>query len=127
MPYKSLAKNKKCKAKWQKEHKEAHNAQSRKSYSKNKNTRRDWDLGRKGWTEELYQSVKKSQNGRCAICNKLCDATRVGKLTADHKHVEPPKPRGLLCRTCNAGLGMFKDNTLLLKIAMEYLERYENA
>jgi recombination endonuclease VII len=127
MPYKNPKKNSKCKAKWQKDNKEKHNDQSRRSYSKNKHKRRGWDLNRKGWTEELYGAVKKAQNSLCAICKNPCDNTHFGKLTADHKHVEPPMPRGLLCRLCNSGLGMFRDTPLLLRLAAEYLERYDNA
>lgn len=61
-----------------------------------------------------------SQNGKCAICKiALEDKSRL-----DHRH-EPYKLRGLLCFSCNIGLGMFKDNTKILLEAIFYLNRYK--
>ncbi|WP_407664890.1 endonuclease domain-containing protein [Micromonospora tarensis] len=39
----------------------------------------------------------------------------------DHCHTSKDV-RGVLCRTCNTGLGMFRDNTALLQAAVRYLE-----
>jgi hypothetical protein len=44
------------------------------------------------------------------------------KACIDHDH-ETGKPRGILCRMCNLGLGHFKDSPELLRKAAEYLER----
>jgi hypothetical protein len=73
-----------------------------------------------GWCMELYDARFKEQNGLCAICGK----PSVRNLDADHEHVEPPIPRGLLCRTCNGGLGYFQDNPELLRKAADYIEFY---
>ena len=43
----------------------------------------------------------------------------------DHCH-KTKKIRGLLCHTCNSGLGMFKDNIEYLKNAIKYLEVNNN-
>lgn len=59
--------------------------------------------------------MKEAQSSKCLICKEEKE------LVVDHCH-SSGRVRGLLCRTCNSGLGMFKDNLLFLKSAMEYLE-----
>jgi hypothetical protein len=66
-----------------------------------------------------YNKMFNDQNGRCKIC--LIHNSEVKKpLSVDHYH-STGKVRGLLCGSCNLGLGMFKDNTEIMKIAIEYL------
>ena len=65
-----------------------------------------------------YQSVLIEQNGRCCICNK--EDWR--NLAVDHNHATGVV-RGLLCSTCNTGLGQFQDSVDLLNKAIEYLNR----
>lgn len=50
----------------------------------------------------------------CRICSSHYD------LVVDHDH-DTGEVRGALCRHCNSGLGMFKDNPELLTKAAEYL------
>lgn len=59
------------------------------------------------------------QGGRCAICRGNNGGRR---LYVDHCHATG-KGRGLLCSTCNTGLGLFKDDPLVLQAAIEYLAR----
>jgi hypothetical protein len=86
---------------------------------------KELELEKHGWTLERYEAKKTEHKDLCAIC-KIPAAPRAkgGSLVADHEHVEPPIPRGLLCTRCNTGLGQFKDNPLLLLEAIEYLARY---
>lgn len=58
-----------------------------------------------------------AQDDRCAVCEKKKDIYCV-----DHDHITG-KIRGLLCRKCNVGLGMFEDNTEVLANAVRYLMR----
>lgn len=92
---------------------------------KNSGKIRDRKLRKLGWTQERYDSKYREQEGLCAICKiptaPLCVG---GVLAADHEHVDPPKPRGLLCSRCNTGLGQFLDNPLLLIEAAMYLAKY---
>lgn len=55
-----------------------------------------------------------AQNGLCAICGKK------RKLDLDHCH-KHNRFRGMLCRACNQGLGMFQDSSALLQKAINYL------
>jgi len=68
-----------------------------------------------------YNKLLKNQNGVCAICGAHNDiSSKYGNLSIDHNH-KTGKVRGLLCRTCNSGLGQFKDNIELLEKAINYL------
>lgn len=76
-----------------------------------------------GLSEEDYLALALKQAGGCAICGsngseKRKHATKY--LAVDHCH-ETGKVRGLLCTTCNTGIGMFKDSPSLLRLAAAYL------
>jgi len=73
-----------------------------------------------GWTPEKVEESKVLQDNKCAICNEVFLDTP----NADHEHVVPPIPRGLLCNHCNASLGLLKDNPELLRKAANYIEQY---
>lgn len=68
-------------------------------------------------TESDYQKMLKEQGGVCAICGKIDER----RLSVDHCHITK-RNRGLLCRTCNIALGMFKDSPSLLRKAILYLK-----
>lgn len=70
---------------------------------------------RHGITIEDYNLIYESQSGKCKIC-----AVRSENLYIDHNH-KTMNVRGLLCRDCNSALGLFRDNTEILKNAIEYL------
>jgi hypothetical protein len=82
-------------------------------------------LKQNGWTPELYAEAMSAQGGRCAICGKTAEESRNKRLYADHKHIHPPLPRGLLCSQCNRALGMFMDSASLLEKAMHYIQRFD--
>ena len=69
-----------------------------------------------GVSRATYEGMFKAQNGKCKICEK----TTTYRLCVDHDH-RTGVVRGLLCKHCNSGLGHFKDNQSLLKLACEYL------
>jgi|TARA_R110001632_G_C11115291_1_gene392958 hypothetical protein len=75
-----------------------------------------------GITLNDYNTMLKSQAASCAICGTK-DPGRGEKLYVDHCH-RSKKVRGLLCLTCNIGLGHFKDNTSLLITAANYLDNH---
>jgi len=78
---------------------------------------RDWNLKVKyGITPEQFDEMVKAQNGCCKICEKPQDRV----LHVDHCH-ETGKIRGLLCSTCNTGIGQFKEDPEIMKKAIEYI------
>lgn len=79
-------------------------------------------------TLEDYENLLNFQNNSCAICQNSetykCRINKVSKpLSVDHNH-ETGFVRGLLCDSCNSGLGLFKDSYLLIESAKKYLKNY---
>jgi hypothetical protein len=70
-------------------------------------------------TLEDYNLLLEKQNEKCKICNRDCSTGK--SLAVDHNH-ETGKVRGLLCKNCNIGLGMFFDNLDFLESAVLYLK-----
>lgn len=66
---------------------------------------------------EEIQFLLAVQEGACAICRKP-----LIRKVIDHNHTTG-KVRGLLCFSCNIGLGEFQDNPEILLAARDYLVR----
>lgn len=99
------------------EYRERKKAASRAYRAANPNRSRDRRrdiLRRYEMTPEQFEEMSKEQDGMCLICG------REVPLVVDHDHLTG-KVRGLLCRTCNSGLGQFRDDRDLLRAAIEYL------
>ena len=91
----------------------------REAYSSDPRVYKDRMLRRKyGIGLDFYEHLLKIQDGRCAICGDMEDGRA---LAVDHDHVTG-QVRGLLCASCNNGLGRFKDDPERLKAALRYLE-----
>lgn len=75
---------------------------------------------RYGITIAEYDQLLVLQERVCAICKKPCSSGK--RLAVDHDH-KSGKTRGLLCRKCNRGVGLFDDNLELMQKAMDYLTR----
>jgi hypothetical protein len=70
-----------------------------------------------GIDSDFISILIKQQNGKCAICKTI-----FGKnFHVDHSHITD-SVRGLLCGKCNLALGLFHDNSSLLRSAIAYLE-----
>jgi hypothetical protein len=80
-----------------------------------------WKKWKYGLQASEYLALIKSQGNVCAICQKPFPKNRAP--AADHCH-QKGTVRGILCGTCNTGLGMFKDDPKLLSAAMEYLAKF---
>ena len=103
--------------------KECHNIRNRRWYTtthgvnvSKKNYRKQL-LKKYGLTPAQYEDLWNAQNKCCAICSQPSDTN----LYVDHCHATG-LARGLLCRTCNLGLGMFRDDPDLLEVALSYLK-----
>lgn len=71
-----------------------------------------------------YQALLAAQDHKCLICGVVHIDETGGRLVIDHDHQKDVTGvRGLLCNTCNLGLGLFKDSPDLLKAAAVYLEQ----
>lgn len=78
-----------------------------------------------GITKEEYNRLLSDQQGVCAVCRQPESQMFNGKLrelSIDHSHLTG-QVRGLLCQTCNSGIGMMKESTEILRKAIEYLEK----
>lgn len=72
-----------------------------------------------GLTEESYNAMLEEQGGVCAICH---DGFEGGFPHIDHYHDGGhAQVRGILCYSCNNGLGAFGDSPERLIAAAEYL------
>lgn len=62
------------------------------------------------------------QDGRCAICSTTEPGHGHVVFVVDHCH-QTGKVRGLLCRNCNAAIGLLGDDPKVLRVAAVYIER----
>jgi Recombination endonuclease VII len=70
-----------------------------------------------GMTREQFEAMLDAQGGCCAICD--------GRLTVvciDHDH-RTNAVRGLLCFSCNVGIGHLRDDPTIVRNALAYLTR----
>lgn len=81
---------------------------------------------RYGITLDDYDSMYAEQGGVCAICGTDSPGSRFNHFHVDHDH-DTGKVRQLLCEACNTGLGKFRDNPLLLRLAASYLEKHDRS
>ncbi len=72
-------------------------------------------------TIDEYNILLENQGNRCAICNKHRSSFNE-RLAVDHCH-ETLQVRGLLCRRCNVGIGMFFEEEELLIGALMYINK----
>lgn len=131
--------------KWQAKNKEKINARIRERVRNNpdlrkkrneqtkrwrENNREKYLLGKKiclikrqyGLSYEDYCNLLKKQNGKCAICDVVGEKIKGKELCIDHNHTTG-KVRGLLCHSCNRGIGLMKDNVLIFKKAIKYIQK----
>jgi hypothetical protein len=74
-----------------------------------------------GITLEQKLALLQAQGGKCAICGQ---STTNGRGWAmDHCHTTG-KLRGVLCNSCNVGIGVFSEDTGRLLAAIGYLKEH---
>lgn len=79
-----------------------------------------------GLSPEEYDNMLHLQGGVCEICHEeetLKNRGNTVTLSVDHDH-STGQVRGLLCSSCNKGLGFFRDSPELLIVAIDYIRRY---
>lgn len=92
---------------------------------------RDWKLQQFGLTSSSLKQMLEEQSGVCAICEKPETRTdprngQINSLAIDHDH-NTGRVRGLLCGSCNTGLGLLGDNEQAVQRAIDYLRRARDA
>jgi hypothetical protein len=91
--------------KWQRDNPERNKINVRRHYAK------------KQYNLSLEEYDKLREQRICDVCK-----TEHDKLNIDHCH-KSGRVRGVLCKNCNIGLGMFKDQEAILRQACDYLKR----
>ena len=71
---------------------------------------------------EVFEQMISLQNNKCAICNRAFTSRKHTHI--DHNHATG-KIRQILCNKCNIGIGQFNDDINIMKLAINYLERWE--
>lgn len=66
-----------------------------------------------------YNKMIFKQENACKICK--VKFTNIGDACVDHNH-DTKDVRGLLCQSCNRGIGLLKDNIQVLYSAIRYLK-----
>lgn len=77
---------------------------------------RSRELHRNWRVRKREKSAGSSKSTKCEICH--C----VGIIVFDHDH-KTKLFRGWICDKCNVGLGMAKDNPIILRAMADYLEK----
>lgn len=73
-----------------------------------------------GISADDFDALLREQGGGCAIC--ACVPERAASFHLDHDHLSGTI-RGILCLSCNQGVGKFRDDAALLERAAEYVRR----
>lgn len=87
-----------------------------------------WKSGLKqkyGVTPDWYYETLSKQGGVCAICGTSNPGAKRLYFCVDHCH-HTGEVRGLLCSSCNVGIGNLKDSPTLISQALEYLNGKPN-
>lgn len=95
--------------------------QAREYIRKNPLKKFEYSLRKYGLTLNEYEQILESQSNKCPVCEKTFRMKR--EIHVDHCH-KTGKTRGIICESCNMGLGKFYDNIEYLENAIKYLKRF---
>jgi hypothetical protein len=101
---------------------EAINANMRKYQRANRDKFYEYNAANRFGVKRAEIQAIRSTSAVCEICGDPPEAKR--RLAIDHNH-QTGKLRGMLCHTCNLGLGAFKDDVLRIHKAAMYLASRE--
>jgi nitrate/TMAO reductase-like tetraheme cytochrome c subunit len=94
------------------------NARQKANYDPAKNRAKNL-RNRFGMSLEEYDQMLEKQNGQCKICGTDTPGNK-GRFVVDHNHATG-EVRGLLCWSCNVGIGHLQDDPSILLSAFNYL------
>lgn len=81
------------------------------------------NIKRYGISIEEFEDILSNQGGGCGICGQKESVSFDGKktrLSVDHNH-SSGGIRGVLCRKCNAAIGLLNDDAELVQRAADYI------
>ena len=96
---------------------------------------KEYNLKSYGTTIEQKEYMRMVQNNSCDICSNIFKNDNDCGVDHTHRYDENGKElpcatediRGLLCQKCNHGIGLFKDNIVIITNAINYLKtNYDN-
>ena len=90
-------------------------------------TRRKYHLKKcYGITIDEQEEMYRSQDGKCAICQRRFEDITIGKNTlhVDHDHITG-EVRQLLCGPCNCAIGNLNEDILIVYRVLEYLKKWK--
>lgn len=93
--------------------------------------KRTADVRRRNWkknfglTPQRYAQILDEQGGSCAICRRTEPHGNGTIFGVDHCHATG-MVRGLLCTSCNTGIGNLGDSIEMLERALDYLRNAED-
>lgn len=115
---------------WYVENKERHAATCASWYSKNKEKANksgtDWHYRNNyGISYEDFILLAGKQQNKCAICSTtlVFSGRGTNRAVMDHCHTTG-NIRGVLCSSCNQGIGLLREDIDILKGSILYLENY---
>ncbi len=118
--------------KWRKDNPEKAREVNRKTRAKNLEKHRECQRNSNfkrshGITRDQADAMTKAQDGKCAICDWESTGDYHGeRLFVDHDHATG-KIREMLCHSCNASLGLVKENIdTLMKMVAYIVKHTEN-
>lgn len=82
--------------------------------------RNNWLQKEYGISEDEFENLLKSQNGRCAICGTDSPGGSRKMWNVDHDH-KSGNVRGLLCWNCNSAIGLLKDDCNIIMAAARHV------
>jgi hypothetical protein len=116
MPYKDEVARKAQKRRYNRLNREKVNAAERARRARDPKAFRATRLRhRYGIDHDQYRALFEAQNGLCALCRVRA------AVDVDHDHADG-RVRGLVCRACNVGMGLFGDDPRRMRTAAAFLE-----
>lgn len=113
-----------CRKQYQQDHPEIGLASGRKARKNNPDKTYWYHIKYQyGLTKEQYQEMMVQQNNACAICKQSETHIVNGKLrtlSVDHNH-DTGQVRKLLCHSCNAALGLLKEDPQIMFEMIKYI------
>lgn len=103
------------------DYREKHKSNVREYNKKHPEKKLNQRMRKYGITWDEYLKMRENQGGKCAICGAEIGDVLGNRLYVDHDH-DTGKVRGLLCADCNFGLGKFRNDVVLMRKAIAYLE-----